>query len=109
MSRMSRRTQIASTPRRRLAGTTQGRILLLLCRGSQTVNELAAELRLTDNAVRAQLDALITEQLVRQSGMRRGTRRPHAEYELTDQAAALFPKAYEPAIRLLIEVLSEQV
>jgi len=88
---------------------TQRRLILLLCRGRQTVNELAAALRITDNGVRAQLDALMQEGLVRQVGMRRGVRRPHVEYELTGAAARFFPNAYEPALRFLAEVVLERL
>jgi predicted ArsR family transcriptional regulator len=41
--------------------------------------------------------------------MRPGVRRPHVEYELTDAAAALFPKVYEPVLRALVDVLGERV
>jgi predicted ArsR family transcriptional regulator len=90
-------------------GATQRRVLLLLCQGERTVNELAAELGLTGNAVRAQLQRLARAGLVRQVGSRPGTRRPHAEYELTREAAKLFPKAYEPAVRSLVDVLTERL
>jgi predicted ArsR family transcriptional regulator len=62
-----------------------------------------------DNAVRAQLQRLTRGGLVRQVGTRPGTRRPHAEYELTSDAAKLFPMAYGPAIRSLVDVLTERL
>lgn len=90
-------------------GATQRRLLLLLCRGERTVNELAAEFGVTDNAVRAQLQRLARIGLVRQVGSRPGTRRPHADYELTVEAAKLFPTAYAPAVRSLVDVLNERI
>src|SRR5687768_5139012 len=89
--------------------TTKGRILVLLCWDCRTVTDLAAQLGLTENAVRAQLERLVRAGLVRQAGSRRGVRRPHAEYVLTSKARALFPKAYEPVLRVLADVIAEQL
>jgi predicted ArsR family transcriptional regulator len=80
----------------------------MLCRGPLTVTELAERLSLTKNAVRSQLERLQRQKLIRQTGSRQGIRRPHAEYELAAQARRLFPKAYEPALRHLANVLSER-
>src|SRR5688572_29670470 len=93
---------------RKLLDTTKGKILVLLCQGRQTVSELGLKLGLTDNAVRAQLQRLERDGLISQAGSRRGVRRPHAEYELTPKAYDLFPKAYEPALRKLLDVLGER-
>ena len=79
---------------------------MTLLRGtSKTVNELAAELELTDNAVRAHLLSLERDGLIRQSGLQRGTRKPHFSYELTEEAEHLFPKAYDALLNQLIAVL----
>jgi predicted ArsR family transcriptional regulator len=88
-------------------GTTRGQIVALLRRARQTVDDLAAVLHLTDNAVRAHLVRLERDGLVRQHGIRRGERRPALVYELTPEAEGLFPKAYAPALARLLEVLSE--
>src|SRR5687768_3987985 len=96
-------------PARRFLGTTQGRILVLLCRGRRTVTELAEHLGLTDNAVRAQLHRLQRDGLARLAGSRRGVRRPHADYELTSKARELFPKAYEPLLQNVVDVLEDQL
>jgi len=90
-----------------LFATTRGKVLLLLCRGPRTVNELMAELGVTDNAVRAQLVNLQDAGLVRQLGLRPGVRKPHVEYELTPRARRLFPQAYEHVLRNLVDVLQE--
>ena len=88
-----------------LFDTTRGKVLLLLCRGPQTVNELMNALGLTDNAVRAQLANLQQAGLVRQLGLRPGVRKPHVDYELTPAARRLFPQAHEQALRTLLRVL----
>ena len=92
-----------------LFDTTRGKMLLLLCRRRRTVNELMEELGVTDNAVRAQLANLQLAGLVRQVGLRAGTRKPHGEYELTAKARELFPGAYEPVLRMLVDVMRERL
>ena len=92
-----------------LFNSTKGKLLLLLCRGPRTVNELMAELGVTDNAVRAQLANLQEADLVRPVGLRPGTRKPHVEYELTPKARRLFPEAYEHALKVLVGVMHERL
>lgn len=90
---------------KRFFGSTRGRIVTLLRGTTKTVNELAHELELTDNAVRAHLLSLERDGLIRQSGTQRGTRKPHFSYKLTDEAEQLFPKAYDTLLNQLITVL----
>src|SRR6185503_13222152 len=90
---------------KRFFGSTRGRIVNLLRGTTKTVNELAAELKLTDNAVRAHLLSLERDSLIRQSGIQRGTRKPHFSYELTEEAEQLFPKAYDAILNQLIAAL----
>src|SRR5215467_12194918 len=80
--------------RERLLESTRGRILQQLRAREETVNELAATLQLTDNAVRAHLLSLERDGLVQQTGIQPGFRRPHALYGLTSQSEQIFPKAY---------------
>jgi len=68
--------------RQRLLKSTRGQILALLRTENRTINELAAALNLTDNAVRAHLLSLERDGLVQQHGTRPGTRKPHAAYGL---------------------------
>src|SRR5207248_280827 len=89
--------------------STRGRIITLLRRASQTVEELAQALDLTDNAVRAQLLALERDGLVQQRGSRRGSSKPAYVYSLTPAAEELFPKAYGPVLRQLLETLNERL
>ena len=82
---------------------------MLLRRASRTVDELAQALNLTDNAVRAHLATLERDGFVRQLGERRGSGKPAFIYELSADAEQLFPKAYGPVLRQLLEVLSEEM
>ncbi|HEU4510883.1 MAG TPA: ArsR family transcriptional regulator [Pyrinomonadaceae bacterium] len=90
---------------KRFFDSSRGRIVTSLRASPKTVNELAAELELTDNAVRAHLLSLERDGLVTQRGVQRGTRKPHFTYELTSEADSLFPKAYDALLNQLINVL----
>ncbi len=85
--------------------STRGRIVLLLRKSDCTVNDLAKALELTDNAVRAHLTTLERDGLVRQSGTRRGPRKPNITYALTPEAERLFPKVYGSILRHFLDVL----
>jgi predicted ArsR family transcriptional regulator len=93
----------------RFLASTRGRVVSLLRRGRRTVDELAGALGLTDNAVRAHLAALERDGLVRQTGTRRGLGKPAFAYDLTPDAERLFPKAYGPILRGLLDVLAERL
>ncbi|MFL6254411.1 MAG: helix-turn-helix transcriptional regulator [Pyrinomonadaceae bacterium] len=90
---------------RRFLESTRGQVVTLLRGEPRTVEELAGLLELTDNAVRAHLTTLERDGLVRQSGVRRGPRKPHFTYLLTPEAERLFPKAYDTLLNQLIAVL----
>lgn len=90
---------------KRFFGSTRGRIVALLRGTMKTVNELAEELELTDNAVRAHLVSLERDGLIKQGGLQRGVRKPHFAYQLTEEAEHLFPKAYDAILNQLIAVL----
>ena len=92
--------------------STRGRIVTLLRRSGRTVEELARALGLTDNGIRAHLAVLERDGIVRQRGsVRRGSGggKPAYVYELTLEAEDLFPKAYEPALGGLLDVLAERL
>ena len=93
----------------RFFDSTRGRLVTLLRGTTKTVNELAEELELTDNAVRAHLLSLERDGLIKQSGIQRGTRKPHFAYQLTEEAEQLFPKAYDALLNQLIAVLKGQL
>jgi predicted ArsR family transcriptional regulator len=97
---------------RRFFESTRGRVVTLLRRTGFTVDELARELDLTNNGVRAHLATLERDGIVRQSGVVRreiGGGKPAYLYELTPEAEDLFPKAYEPVLHRLLDVLAEQL
>lgn len=73
------------------------------------MNDLAAALRLTDNAVRAHLLSLERDGLVHQAGTQPGFRKPHATYALTSEAEQVFPKAYGPLLDLFLTVFSKKL
>jgi predicted ArsR family transcriptional regulator len=92
--------------------STRGRIITLLRRSRCTVEELARELGFTDNGVRVHLATLDRDGIVRQRGsVRRGSGRGKLAYvyQLTPKAEGLFPKAYEPVLCRLLDVLSERL
>ncbi len=89
--------------------STRGRILTLLRREKRTVDDLADELTLTDNAVRAHLTTLERDGFVRQQGARRGSGKPAFVYELAPEAENLFPKSYGQVLNELLQVLEERI
>jgi predicted ArsR family transcriptional regulator len=92
--------------------STRGRIVTLLRRSNRIVEDLARALDLTDNGVRAHLAVLERDGIVRQRGSVRrssGGGKPAYVYELTQEGEELFPKAYEPTLRRLLDILSEQL
>ena len=94
---------------KRFFESTRGQIVTILRSSPSTVEDLAGKLDLTDNAVRAHLLTLERDGLVRQSGLRRGPRKPHFTYVLTPEADALFPKAYDALLNQLIAVLKTRL
>lgn len=96
----------------RFLGTSRGKVITVLRRETHTVDELADALGVTDNAVRLHLsrlerDGLVTQLGVQRSGARGG--KPAYAYGLTADAEALFPKAYAPALRSLLDVLADDL
>jgi len=93
---------------KRFFDSTRGRMVAALKKGSRTVNDLAAELGLTDNAVRAHLLALERDGLVAPAGMVKGFRKPHASYQLTAEAKHIFPRSYDSILNRLIGILKQR-
>ncbi len=90
--------------------STRGQLVTLLRRSGRTVEELAKAVGLTNNGVRAHLATLERDGVVRQRGSvrpGRGGGKPAYVYELSPDAEDLFPKAYEPVLSHLLDVLSE--
>lgn len=94
----------------RLLSSTRGQVIELLRRSSRTVNELAEELGVTDNAVRSHLAALERDGLLEQhQGTPGGVGKPAYVYTLTPEADALLPKAYAPVLGVLLGTLAERM
>jgi predicted ArsR family transcriptional regulator len=93
----------------RFFSSTRGRIVTLLRRAGRTVEELAQELDLTGNAVRAHLAALERDGLVRLGGARRAGGKPAQVYELSSAAERLFPKAHAPVLDALLTELDSRL
>jgi predicted ArsR family transcriptional regulator len=113
MLRHSRAKQLmqASGPGNRFLDSTRGQIATLLRRGARTVDELAQELALTDNAVRNHLAILERDGLVRQDGVRRGrgAGKPAVIYALQPGAEAYFSRAYQPVLAAVLDVLVDEL
>jgi predicted ArsR family transcriptional regulator len=93
----------------RFFASTRGRVVSLLRGSSRTVDELAAELGLTDNAIRGHLAHLERDGLIRHGELRRRGGKPAYTYELTPEADRLFPRAYGLLLNQLLRVLAERL
>lgn len=93
---------------RRFAESTRGRILERLRRSPGTVEDLASELSLTDNAVRAHLAPLERDGMIRAAGTRRGggAGKPAVVYEASAEAESALSRAYVPLLRAMLGALS---
>lgn len=89
--------------------STRGQIIELLRRSSLTVAELAAALKVSENAVRAHLSALGRDQLVEHRAMRPTGRKPARAYGLGPAAEPLFGKPYGLVLRQLLDVLGQRL
>lgn len=91
--------------------TTRGRVLGLLRSGPRTVEELAGQLGITDNAIRAHLATLERDGLIAQQGVRRGpgAGKPALVYGLAAGAAVRLSRAYAPVLGALLEELSHDL
>ena len=92
---------------KRFLETTRGQILSLIRRDARTVEDLAAALELSDNAVRNHLSTLERDRLVRQGGVRRtsGAGKPAVLFELHPDAESLFSLAYPPVLSTVLETI----
>ncbi len=87
------------------AGDTRREILSLLCISNRTVSELAAELGISNTAIRSHMVRLEEEGLVRHERVRRGVGKPAHEYRITAAGELLLSRAYLPLFQNLLEVL----
>ena len=94
---------------KRFFSSTRGRVVTLLRQGEASVNDLADALEVTGNAIRAHLNTLQRDGLVRPSGKRAGVRKPETLYALTPEAEQLFPKAYHLLFNQLLSELQRRL
>lgn len=94
-----------------VGGGARGRIIGLLRRGERSVEELAAELGVTDNAVRAQLQVLEREGLVHQSRVRHtgSVGKPATMYAVPQRAEAYLSAAHAPLLAALLAALESRL
>src|SRR5918993_353305 len=95
--------------RKQLLDTTRGRVVRILQGGGSTVDDIAAKLGLTANAVRAQITGMERDGLVQRVGQRPGTTRPSQVFELTPEIEQLLSKAYIPLLTQLVDVFAEKL
>jgi predicted ArsR family transcriptional regulator len=100
---------MADGPAKRLAGT-RGRILSLLRTGSWTISGLAANVAISDNAVRAHITSLQRDGLVEDAGTSHdgGVGKPAQLYRVTERGEELFPKAYATVLGELLRVIGDR-
>ena len=96
---------------RSIGGTARGRIIGLLRRKERSVDELAAELGVTDNAVRAHLELLERDGIVVQTHVRRtgSVGKPATVYAIAAEADAVLSAAYAPVLTALAATLAERM
>lgn len=94
-----------------VGGGARGRIIGLLRRGERSVEELATQLGVTDNAVRAQLQALEREGVVHQSRVRHtgAVGKPATLFAIAPQAEPLFSAAHAPVLSALLAALESHL
>ena len=94
----------------RSAEGTRARLLTLLRGGSSTVDDLAEQLGVTDNAVRFHIDALETAGTVQKEGVRKGEAagQPASLYSLSSGGEEAFSRAYAPVLIACLTELRER-
>ena len=94
-----------------VGGPVRGRLIALIRRGVDTVEALAGELEVTDNAVRAQLAILEREGLVERSGVRHGGKvgKPATVYAVAAAADPVLSAAHRPVLQALVSVLKDRL
>src|SRR2546423_1805779 len=91
---------------KQLLDTTRGRIVTRLQRSELTADDLASQLGLTANGVRAHLTAMERDGVVRRVGTRAGATRPSHLFELTPEVEQLLSRAYVPLLTELVEAFA---
>jgi len=95
--------------RKQLFDTSRGRIVALLQRSELTVDEIAAELTVSPNAIRVQITAMERDGVVERVGLRPGTTRPSQLYHLTAEVEQLLSRAYVPLLTHVVGVFANHL
>lgn len=90
------------------ADTSRGRIVELLRTGGMAVDEIAAQLGLSHNAVRVQLTSMERDGLVHHARSERRTTRPSHIFELTQDTRQGLSKAYVPFLSHLASTIARR-
>ena len=90
-----------------LFGRTRAQLLRLVRRRPSSINELAADVGITDNAVRGHVSALERDGLLTEESRRATGGKPARIYDLTQEGEELFPKAYALVLHELIATLAD--
>ena len=88
---------------------TRDRIVRLLLKKPQTIEELAAQLDVTENAVRAQIALLQRDRTVEVQGSVKSGRRPAAVYGVQAGADLHISRAYPAVLAHLVKVLADRM
>lgn len=91
--------------------STRDRVVDLLRREPRTVEQLAAALGVTDNAVRLHLSSLERDGVVQQAGVRRdgAVGKPATIYEIAPASEPSFSRAYVPFLSTLLAALGDRL
>jgi DeoR family transcriptional regulator, suf operon transcriptional repressor len=92
----------------RRSETSRARIVELLRAGGMTVDEIAARLDLSHNAVRVQLTSMERDGLVHHARSERRTTRPSHIFELTHDTRQGLSKAYVPFLSHLTATIARR-
>jgi len=87
----------------RFLASTRGRILIRLLREQLTVAEIAGDFGISASAARQHVDGLERDGYVERFRLKHTASKPAAMYRATLEGEALFPKAYEPVLRALMD------
>ncbi|MFL5487352.1 MAG: helix-turn-helix transcriptional regulator [Gemmatimonadaceae bacterium] len=104
-------TDLSLRPSGSRAAATRARLLSLLREGTWTVDDLAARLGVTDNAVRFHLDALEKDGTVQKERARKigAVGQPASLYYLSVQGEEAFSRAYAPVLIACLAELHERM
>jgi predicted ArsR family transcriptional regulator len=92
----------------RLFASSRGRIVQRLRSGGLTVDDLATQLGLSQNAVRVQMTGLERDGLVHHASSERRTTRPSHVFQLTREAQQLLSNAYIPFLIHLVSTMAQR-